>query len=150
MTKRWLFVAGLMAVGVLAGCRDGGLSDPFYGGDATPTPTPVVTPTPDPNGNPTPAPTATPSGGSGATMISTSEQVTVIDFATDEFDLSVDIYVQRSNLEVWILTVAQSPSLTLDEAIVYQNSNLIFGSTSGSLLFPNNVREAVTGSVRIQ
>jgi hypothetical protein len=151
MINRVLLVAGFVAAVFLTACRNDGLSEPFYGGGtATPTPTPSVDPTPTPDPNVDPTPTPVPSGGSGATMVSAAEQVTIVDFVANDLDAAVTIYVQRTNGEVWGLTVDQSPALSISEVIIYQNANLVFGSTAGTLLFPDSTREPVVEASRIQ
>ncbi len=156
MITRLLFATTLVAAGLLSGCRDDdGLSDPFYIDTVTPTPTPFASPTatPFPGVTPTPSPTPPDDGsGAGAPMVSATEPVSVTNFSTSSVDGSVTIDVQRPNAEIWELTVAESPALTIGETLTYQSADQIFGSSDGQLFFLDlgGSFQPVELSIRIQ
>ncbi len=149
MTRLLLLLA--IAVLGLSACRDN-LSDRFA---TTPTPTPTPVPGSDEDDTDDEDTTDEDTSeddspvDSGAAMSALNERVGIVSIETTE-DLDTLLTIQRSNGEVWELELNGTPDSAIGSLAMYQNRNLVFGSTGGIVIFQDGIAIGVEASARIR
>jgi hypothetical protein len=142
----------LLAIAILglSACRDD-LNDTST---PTPTPIPLVTPTPTPNPDGSTPDNTDSTGGSsssseGAAMTVVNEQVAVLSLDSTQVVQSI-LTIERANAEVWEFVLPGIPNSIIRSTVVYRNRALVFGSTSGVIIFDDGSVSNIDEATRIQ